>query len=137
MDVRPDLGHARRMFFRKTRKRIAAEVVARLGGPEQIVAMDESANFLGLQSRGAAQIRGNGCLAATHDEILFLMWLPRRELRIDRARVTQVGRVRSHLGKTIFRDLLKVSFTNDEGEPDSIAWFVRDLPAWEAILGPD
>ena len=96
--------------------------------------MDESANCFGIESAGAWQIRGNGCLAATGDEVLFIMWVPRRELLIPRTRIIAVERTRSHLGKTIGRPLLRVRFTNDSGDEDSVAWYVKDLPAWEAAL---
>ena len=103
-------------------------------GPDRIVLIDERANSFGVDSRGAAQIRGNGVLAASDDEVMFLMWLPRRQLRIPRNLITGVQRVKSHLGKTVGRDLLKVSFTNSEGNPDSIAWHVDALEAWESAL---
>ena len=112
---------------------MAAEVRAELGDSE-IVAIDESANCFGLESKGVTQIRGNGCLAATKDEVLFVMWIPRREIRIPRAWITSVERAKSHLTKSVGRPLLKVGYTNDQGQPDSVAWLVRDLPMWEAVL---
>ncbi|HEV3472372.1 MAG TPA: hypothetical protein VG408_04095 [Actinomycetota bacterium] len=121
------------LLLRKRRRAIAAEVHARLG--EGIVAAEESANFFGVESRGKLQIRGNGFLAASSSQILFIMWLPRRELTILRNRVSAVERTMSHLGKTIGRQLLRVRFTNDAGQQDSVAWFVRDLQAWESALG--
>jgi hypothetical protein len=121
------------VFFRKKR-RAAADEARTLLGEHAIVALDDFANFFGLESAGMAQIRGNGCLAASHDEVLFLMWIPRREIRIPRERITSVERTRSHLRKTIGRQLLRLRFTNDLGQPDSAAWFVRDLPTWEAVL---
>jgi hypothetical protein len=63
------------------------------------------------------------------------MWIPRRELRIRRKRITAVERATSHLGKTVGRPLLRLRYLDEAGRPDSIAWFVRDLPAWEATLG--
>ena len=96
--------------------------------------MDDGANTFGVESRGRAQIRGNGCLAATAKEIVFLMWFPRREVRIPRSAITAVERTKWHLGKSVGRTLLRVRFTNDEGRPDSVAWWVRDLPAWEELL---
>ena len=99
--------------------------------------LDDSANFFGVESRGAGQIRGNGCLAATEDEVLFLMWLPRRQLRIPRDRITLIERTGSHLGKTVGRPLLLVRFTRDDGHADSAAWLVRDLAMWEAVLADD
>ena len=121
-------------MFKKTRARIAADVRARLGA-DRIVALEDGANCFGVESGGRWQIRGNGRLAATADEILFVMWFPRREVHIRRDRVTAVERARSHLGKTVGQELLRVRFTNDEDNPDSVAWWVADLAEWERVLG--
>lgn len=96
--------------------------------------LDDRANSFGIESAGVTQIRGNGCLAATDDEVLFVMWVPRREFRIPRDRITAVERATSHLGKTVARPLLRLRYTNQGGQADSIAWFVSDLPAWETAL---
>ena len=113
--------------------RTADELTALLGA-DRIIALDRMANFFGLESKGVRQIRGNGCLAATRDEIVFVMWIPRKEFRIARNRVTGVERARWHLGKSRGRELLRVRFLNDAGAADSVAWFVSDLPKWEAAL---
>lgn len=119
--------------FKKTRERIAADVRARLGA-ERVTALEDGANCFGVESKGRAQIRGNGVLAATDDEILFVMWFPRKEVRIRRDRITAVERAKSHLGKTVFQPLLRVRFTDDQGNPDSVAWWVSDVSTWEAAL---
>jgi hypothetical protein len=116
------------------RRRVAAEARAELG-EDRIRLLDDRANSFGVKSAGVTQIRGNGCLAATEEEVVFLMWLPRRWIRIPRDRITAVERVRTHLGKTIGASLLRLRYIDDSGKPDSIAWYVRDLPAWEAELG--
>ena len=116
------------------RKRVAAGVRARLR-PDRVLLLDESANCFGVESGGKWQIRGNGCLGATTDEILFVMWFPRRDIHVPRARVTGIERAKGHLGKTVFRPLLQVRFTNEEGQADSVAWLVSDLPEWERVLG--
>jgi hypothetical protein len=121
------------VFFRRKRRQVAEEVRARLGDSE-ILAIDESANSFGVESAGVMQIRGNGCLAATRDEVLFIMWVPRKELSIPRPWITAVERADSHLGKSKFRPLLRLRFTDEQGRADSVAWAVRDLPAWEAAL---
>jgi hypothetical protein len=105
-----------------------------MAGHGELELVDDSANSFGVESRGAAQIRGNGCLGLTADEVLFVMWLPRRELRIPRERISVVERARSHLGKTVGRPLLRVRFADEVGRDDSVAWLVGDLPAWEAAL---
>lgn len=121
------------MFFKKTAARVAQEVRLRLG-PGRVALLDEGSNFFGLQSKGVRQIRGNGCLALSPDEILFVMWWPRRELRIARDRITGVERTKWHIGKTVGRNLLKVHFVNDAGAADSAAWYVSDLASWQAAL---
>ncbi len=116
-------------------RRRATRSVRQLVGEGSIVAIDDRANGFGVTSAGVVQIRGNGCLAASRDELVFVMWVPKRELRIPRARITGIERTRWHLGKTVGRELLLVRFTNERGEEDAAAWLVRDLPLWEATLG--
>jgi hypothetical protein len=103
-------------------------------GRQQIVLLDQQANFFGLESAGVWQTRGNGCLALTREVVLFRQWVPERELSIPRASIIKTEAVRSHLGKTQFTSLLKIRFLNERGEEDSAAWRVGDLPPWLADL---
>ena len=105
------------------------EVQDRLGAG-QIRKMVASANCFGVESGGYGQIRGNGVLALTDEELYFLMWIPKREIRIPLEDVIEVSTPKTHLGKTKMQPLLKISFTNREGESDSVAWLVPDLEDW-------
>lgn len=102
---------------------------ARAAAGEEVLC-DTSANCFGVESRGMAQVRGNGCLCLGSEQLVFVLWLPRRMLEIPRSKLIGVEQVKSHLGKTKFVPLLKVIFTNDAGDEDSVAWTVRDLPRW-------
>ena len=103
--------------------------------PEQVVLKDLKCVTLGLQSRGVLQSRGNGALVLTAHELAWFRFIPEStDLRIPLESVTKVDTVKTHLGKTYGRDLLRVTFTND-GQPDSIAWYVVDLGAWLTQLG--
>ena len=95
----------------------------------------EDANSFGVESGGKWQVRGNGSLALTKRELLFAQWVPNRLVRIPRSSIGEVTTTRSHLGKWIARDLLKVAWTNEVGEADSIALWVPDLEGWLAALG--
>lgn len=119
-----------RWVARSLEPRIAAAV-----RPEAIVRKDLRANSLGLTSLGAWQQRGNGGLVLTGDELLFFQAVPRRDFRIPLPAITGIKTVKVHLGKSYGRDLLHVSFEGPSG-PDSIAWFVPDLPAWLDALRP-
>jgi hypothetical protein len=113
-------------------RRIRAGIEAELGDSAERC---ENVRGLGLESRGAKQVRGNGWLALTPDELRFRMWVPDRETRIPRAAVTKVGTKRSWLGKTTGRRLLVVRWRTPEGGEDAMAWEVRDLESWLAALG--
>jgi hypothetical protein len=101
--------------------------------PEEIVFQDLRANNFGLESKGAMQARGNGALVLTARELRFFQLLPARDVRIPLDSITEVKTVRSHLGKTVGRSLLHVSFTI-EGQQDAMAWSVVDVEAWLAKL---
>jgi hypothetical protein len=96
---------------------------------------EPGANSLGVQSAGPWQVRGNGNLALTEEELLFAQWVPDRLLRIPRSSIVEVSKAKTHLGKWIGRPLLKVTWTRDDGEQDAIALWVRDLDRWIAALG--
>lgn len=100
----------------------------------EILREEVGANSFGVESAGKTQVRGNGNLALTADELLFVQWIPNRVTRISRASIFEVTTAKSHLGKTIGRTLLKVVWTNERAERDSIALWVRDLEGWRAAL---
>jgi hypothetical protein len=116
------------------RRRVAEDVRVRLG-EDRILLMDDRANSFGVGSAGVFQLRGNGCLAATADEVMFLMWIPRGSCGyLATGYRSSSGRPRTWARPSPSRCC--GSTTVDEtGRPDSVAWFVRDLPAWEATLG--
>ncbi len=107
--------------------------VAAVYQPAEVVFQDLRALSFGQQSRGVLQARGNGALVLTARELHFFQYLPDRQLRIPLDAITGVKTTRSHLGKTIARKLLHVSFTVD-GKPDSVAWYVPDLDGWLSRL---
>jgi len=117
-----------RWIERSVAPRIAAVVPS-----GSVVLQELRANSLGLTSRGKTQSRGNGALVLTGADLHFFQIVPKRDLKIPLATVTEVKTVKVHLGKSYGRNLLYVGFDGPTG-PDSIAWFVRDLPAWLAAL---
>jgi hypothetical protein len=86
-------------------------------------------NCYGQESKGKMQMRGNGTLVLTEDELYFEQLVPRREFRIPLTAVQAIETPSSFLGKTNFRPLLKVVFKNDGGQPDAMGWIVPDVEA--------
>ena len=96
-----------------------------------------NARGLGLESRGKGQVRGNGWLVLSPDELRFAQWVPQRETRIPLTAVTLVETRRVWLGKTVGSKLLCVRWRTPEGGEDAMAWQVRDLDGWLAALAAE
>lgn len=97
---------------------------------KNIILSLNSANFFGQQSLKSLQIRGNGVLVLTHEELYFEMWHPKKILKIPRSSIMRVEITKSFLHKTVFRKLMKVIFRNENGDEDAAAWWVTSLDNW-------
>lgn len=102
--------------------------------PEDRILVSQGANFFGQEKLGIKQIRGNGVLILTPNELFFEMFIPKKKLRISIKDITKLESTKWHLKKTKSRPLLKVHFINKEGKEDSAAWLVSDLNLWSQAL---
>jgi len=128
------VGLATGAVLRWRARQMAAAVRDELG-PGRVRLVEPVAELLGLSSAGRNQPRGNGTLAASDEEVLFAMWVPRRTLRINRADIVAVDTPRSHRGRTRFRPLLRITYRDGAGRDERAAWAVGDLDAWLTELG--
>ncbi len=94
------------------------------------IAVERMASFFGVQSAGKFQLRGLGTFVLSRSEIYFERLLPRKAFHIPIDSIIGVETPLSFLGKTRFNPLLKVVFTNAQGQPDAIAW---DIPNREGL----
>ena len=81
----------------------------------------------------ALVMRGTGSLALTAQELVFLMWVPRRELRIARDAIESAETGRGLAGKRTGAELLHVRW-RDTDASDEAAWQVKDPDDWIAAL---
>ncbi|MBD3229097.1 MAG: hypothetical protein GF329_12990 [Candidatus Lokiarchaeota archaeon] len=95
-----------------------------------IILVSKWANFFGQKSKGSKQVRGNGVLVLTKEELFFQMFLPKRILKVSINDIIDVKKESHHLRKTKYIDLLKVEFIIENGEEDSVAWWVKKLEDW-------
>ncbi|MHA1292726.1 MAG: hypothetical protein ACTSQJ_08685 [Promethearchaeota archaeon] len=102
---------------------------------KKVVEICKSANFFGQKSIGWKQIRGNGVLILTEEELYFEMWHPKRILQIPIKFVQKIETPKSFLGKSKFKRLLKVVFKSKNNIIDSAAWLVNKLDRWKISLG--
>lgn len=93
-----------------------------------------NANCFGLESTGVKQWRGNGILVLTQSEIYFEMVIPKRSWTIPISSIQAIENPKSHLGKTHGVPLLKVTFRNQTGGTDSIAWWAPNTDTWTKTL---
>src|SRR5258706_16044974 len=96
---------------------VISEAQTRYPNPRLMV---RNASFFGQESLGGGQGRGNGTLIITGSELVFIRWLPGKEFVIPLKSIAGLETPSSFLGKTRFTPLLKVNFTNDHGQPDSM-----------------
>ena len=109
------------------RRAARAKIEERFPNGDYLRAADMANNF-GVTSKGVAQLRGNGALVLTR-EVLHFLALAGADLSIPRSSIRASSMVRSHLGKSVGRALLKVEYAND-----SVAFFVEEPEAWQAAL---
>lgn len=101
---------------------------------KNVLLIDDTSNFFGLESLGAWKVRGNGVLLLTEKELFFGMWKPKKELLITIESIIKVTNPKSHMQRSAFRPLLKVIFKNENGDIDSAAWFVQKLDMWNDVF---
>lgn len=121
-----------RRWIRKLRNEAVNALREAVGGEK--VFHVEDCNFFGRQSRGYAQVRGNGLLALTDRGIHFRMFLPRRYLFILLGDVGSVSVGGSFLRKSQGRKILRVDFRTPGGSEDACGWLVSSPEWWIEAL---
>jgi hypothetical protein len=119
------------LFLRRLARSAREDLHERLG--DQPAELEGNARLIGVKSRGLGQMRGTGTLALTSDEVVFLMWLPRRELRIPLDAIESVETGHGVAGKWTGAELLHVRWRTGD-TADEAAWEVKDLGAWLVAL---
>ena len=101
---------------------------------KHVLIADDMSNFFGLESTGVWKVRGNGVLLLTEEELFFGMWKPKKDLLIPVKSIIEIINPKSHMHRSVFRPLLKITFKNVNGKTDSGAWLVRKLDEWNEVL---
>ncbi len=103
-------------------------------GEQNIVLKTKSCNFFGQKSKGLSQIRGNGILILTGDGLFFELFVPSRYWFIPLEKMKDVGTPTRFLQKTNTKPLLQINFTNEEGEDDAMAFYIKELDQWSTQI---
>lgn len=120
-------------IFLLTRKNLEKEVMKRFSRDE-IVGASTGANFMGVESQGGRQLRGNGALVLTQEKLWFMRVFPAKEYSIPLDAVEQVSLPRSFAGKTKGVRLLCVRYSTGVRGQDQMAWAVKNPEGWKEAI---
>jgi len=95
-----------------------------------VIREDHFANFAGLSSKGAKQQRRSGILILTDEEIFFLAWLSKVEIRIPLSSVIRVDETKTHAGRWAAYPMFHIIYKNEDGKTDGAAWSVKNREEW-------
>ncbi|MEZ4452124.1 MAG: hypothetical protein R3B09_21850 [Nannocystaceae bacterium] len=124
------------LFFRWLKRQMRATGEARIQArfPDGTLRSSPTALFFGLESRGVAQIRGNGALALAADQVWSSAFATQDTIEIPLASIVEVDTCASHLGKRIGgHRLVRIRFRRGDAT-DAAAWLVDDPEAWRAAI---
>ncbi|MFQ6104644.1 MAG: hypothetical protein ACE5OP_10170 [Candidatus Glassbacteria bacterium] len=113
----------------------SAEIMSKFEGRE-VLFTSRGAQYFGRKSSGLMQIRGNGDLIITPEEVYFEMWFPKRVFRTPLSSLIAVETPRFFNGRSVFMPLLKLTFHSETGGEDAVGWYVKDLEKAIAVLRP-
>jgi hypothetical protein len=109
----------------------AQDALESLGPPLRSMA----ATALGRTAEGTEPLTGTGTLVLTAEAVGFAQWRPARLLRVPRRDITRTDTTRSHLGKEMKEDVLRITWRDGTEPEQSVAFFVRDIEPWLSDLG--
>ena len=123
---------ALKWFMASIRRKLQAHVQARFN-PADIIGATTRANFLGVRSKGGGQIRGNGALVLTREQLFFVRAVPLKEFTLPLESIREVTLPRSFNGKSVLMPLLCVHYGSD-GVDDAMAWALKDPQRWKKAI---
>ena len=119
------------VVFRVLSKRTKERAAEKLKG-HKVLFEDKGANCIGVDSPVRRTNRGNGNLYLTERGLLFLAYAG-YDIEVSYMEMLEVGKKRAQKGKTIFRELLSVTY-NYNGATENAAWHTRKLDEALEIL---
>lgn len=121
-----------RFIFSSIRKKMNTYIQTNFD-QKDILGATTSANFLGKESQGGKQIRGNGALVLTKNEIYFFRALPFKEYSIPLNSVIKVSLPSSFNGKSVLSKLLSIQYKTSSGS-ETMAWALKNPESWKQTI---
>lgn len=121
-----------KLVFSATRKTLENHIQAHFTR-EEILGATTRANFFGELSKGGRQIRGNGALVLTKNDLHFIRAVPFKTYKIPIGSIIEISLPKSFNGKSVFSALLCVQYRSDT-RSDAIAWAVKNPENWKKAI---
>ena len=118
--------------IRKLKERLRQKM-EQLEMQTRVVLKDEWVNCFGFCRGWRCSSKGNGALALTKEGLFFIPVIGDETL-VPFEGISEIGTPNSHGGKTNFRKLLSVTFTDDDGKEIKAAWLLKDIDKWQAAI---
>lgn len=127
------------LLLRQVRARARADLEAIVGGSDDMLLFEPSANCLGHSDAAADQSRGAGALALSPDGLHFMLWIPRgRHLHIPATAIVSATMTRAYkrpgFARASPRPMLQVDY-RARGRDARVAWAVTDAEKWCDAIG--
>lgn len=114
-------------------KKKATKIVEQFSG--QNILITSTANFFGQKSKEIKQIRGLSQVVLLPNELYSERIYPQDILRIPITSIKKVDIIKkSFLGKSKFKNLLIVHFTNESGKEDTAGWLIPRLESYKRLI---
>lgn len=120
------------LVYARVRKNLEKQIARQFDAGE-IVLASVRANFLGIQSRGGTQIRGNGALVLTRDALCVIRAVPPKEMHIPLQAIGRITLPRQFNGRSVMARLLCVSYDCGQGD-DAVGVVVKNPEKWKQAI---
>ena len=121
-------------YFLWRRQQIVLQRVEGKIKGKKVIMPAEHIMFRAVESSGYSQASGMGYIALTEDFLYFELVLLDLVITVPTTRLIGAEFVRRLKGVSPIRKMLRIIFTNENGEPDSIAVNVKEMELWKKTI---
>ncbi len=99
-------------------------------GSRPVLAMSFGVNFYGKASEPGKPQKSSGFLLLFSDRLFYRSRVKKIELEIPGARIARIYHDRTHKGVDLHQSLVKIDFSDDRNQKDTVAFKVPYPPQW-------
>jgi hypothetical protein len=121
-------------YFLWRRQQLVQERIERKIKGQKVLMPIEHIMFRAVESSGYSQVSGMGYIVLTENYLYFELVLLELVITVPIVRLQGAQFVRRLKGVSPVRKMLRIMYTNENGEDDSIAVNVKDMEHWKKAI---